>query len=444
VGIRPQVTVVGLGPAGPDLMAAAAASAVRGAGTVILRTGRHPAAEGLAGATTCDDLYESADRIEDVYRGIVERVVEAASGPGADGGVVYAVPGSPMVAERTVEMLLADGRVEASVVPALSFVDLAWVRLAVDPFAAGARIVDGHRFAVEAAGERGPLLVGQCDSSDVLSEIKLSVEEPPDVPVVVLQRLGLSDESIREVAWEDLDRVVDPDHLTSLWIPRLAAPIAGEVQRFAELTRALRTGCPWDRQQTHESLKRYLLEEAYEVLEAIDGFDPATGDGADELEEELGDLLFQVVLHATIAAEEGWFDLADVARTVHDKLYARHPHVFGDAAGEAIEADDVPAMWERIKRAEKDRESVMDGMPAALPALARAMKVRRKATNVGIDPGLDLPSDAPGARLWGLVGELADSGVDPEDALRQATDRYVERFRAAERTREHLERDGSV
>jgi tetrapyrrole methylase family protein/MazG family protein len=379
---------------------------------------------------TCDDIYESAERIEDVYRAIVDRVVESATEHAAAGPVVYAVPGSPMVAEHTVELLLADERVAVTVVPALSFVDLAWVRLGVDPFAEGPRIVDGHRFAVDAAGERGPLLVGQCDSPEVLSAVKLGVDEPPDEPVTVLQRLGCEDESITEVRWEDLDRVVRPDHLTSVWIPRLAAPIAREMARFAELTRALRQGCPWDSEQTHETLKRYLLEETYEVLEAIDGFDPETGEGADELAEELGDLLFQVVLHATIAAEEGWFDLAEVTRGVHDKLHSRHPHEFG---GVEIETpDDVAPRWERNKRAEKARESVMDGVPAALPALARAMKVLRKSANIGIEPDLDLDDSDPATRLWGLVGELTRAGVDAEDALRRMTDRYVERFREVE------------
>ncbi len=427
---RPRVTVVGLGPGGPDLMTAAAVDTVETASVVVLRTERHPAAGALAPGSgalvTCDDLYEAGEHIAEVYAAIVERVVALA---GEHGSVAYAVPGSPMVAEHTVELLLADGRVDVDVVPALSFVDLAWVRLGVDPFAEGARIVDGHRFAVDAAGERGPLLVGQCDSRDVLSDVKLSVDPAPTGPVLVLQRLGLPDESIVEVAWDDLDRSVEPDHLTSVWIPRLAAPISGEMARFAELTRALRQGCPWDAQQTHESLKRYLLEETYEVLEAIDGFDPATGEGADELAEELGDLLFQVVLHSTIAAEEGWFELAEVIVGVHDKLHARHPHVFGDVEVES--ADDVASMWEANKRAEKVRGSVMDGIPKALPALALAMKVQRKAANVGIDPGFD-EQDDPGARLWALVAELTEEGVDAEDELRRATARFVERFRAAE------------
>src|SRR4051812_23397512 len=150
---------------------------------------------------------------------------------------------------------------------ALSFLELAWPRLGVDPVAAGVRVVDGHRFAVEAAGQRGPLLVAQCDAKEVLSGIKLAVEDGPVAPVTVLQRLGLPDESVRPVGWDDIDRDVDADHLTSLWIPALAAPVGVELIRFDELVHTLRERCPWDREQTHDSLRRHLIEEAYEALE---------------------------------------------------------------------------------------------------------------------------------------------------------------------------------
>src|SRR3712207_1004961 len=150
----------------------------------------------------------------------------------------------------------------------MSCLDWAWDRLRVDPLAAGVRLVDGRRFAVEAAGSRGPLLVAQCDSRPVLSDIKLAVDSPPpDGVVVVLHHLGLDDESVTEVSWEDLDRTVDADHLTSLFIRELAAPVANEVVRFVELVATLRERCPWDREQTHASLTRHLVEEAYEVLE---------------------------------------------------------------------------------------------------------------------------------------------------------------------------------
>jgi tetrapyrrole methylase family protein / MazG family protein len=331
------------------------------------------------------------------------------------------------VAERTVELLLEDRRVDVTVHPALSFLDLAWVRLGVDPVAQGVRVVDGRRFGVEAAGERGPLLVGQCDQRHVLSEVKLAVDAGPEV--IVLQRLGLDDEVVRAVAWEDLDRSVEPDHLTSVWIPRLDAPVAGEVARFHELVRTLRSECPWDREQTHATLTRHLLEETYEVLDAIDGLDADAGTGFDHLEEELGDLLFQVVFHAVLAAEEGQFTLADVATGIHDKLRARHPHVF-ERQGVEPDVAELTRTWEQAKVAEKGRASVMDGIPAALPALAYAAKVQKKAASQGVD-WRALPGGEPGtlaARLLELVDQARASGQDPEEALRAATNRLRAAF----------------
>jgi tetrapyrrole methylase family protein/MazG family protein len=289
------------------------------------------------------------------------------------------------------------------------------------------RLVDGRRFAVEAAGEVGPLLVGQCDQPHVLSDVKLAVDEGPDV--VVLQRLGLPDESIATVAWDDLDRSVEPDHLTSLWIPRLAEPVAGEVARFAELVRTLRAECPWDREQTHLSLTRHLLEETYEVLDAIDHLDPEAGTGFAALEEELGDLLFQVVFHAVLGAEEGQFTLADIARGVHDKLYDRHPHVF-DPEAEATDVAQLTVDWERRKVEEKGRASVMDGIPATLPSLAYAAKVQKKAASQGVDwRTLVDPSDAWSARVLDLVDEAREAGVDPELALRRAVHAAADAYR---------------
>jgi tetrapyrrole methylase family protein/MazG family protein len=202
----PTVHVVGLGPAGPDLVTAGTLDLIDRAPVRFLRTVRHPAASVLDGAASFDHHYESAERIEDVYAAVVEDLVAAAQ---QHGEVLYAVPGSPVVAEHTVELLLVDGRIRTLVHAALSFADLTWVRLGVDPVAEGVRIVDAHRFEVEAAGERGPLLVCQCDSQFVLSDVKLAVEDPPAAPVVVLQRLGLPDEAVFTVAWEDLDREVE-------------------------------------------------------------------------------------------------------------------------------------------------------------------------------------------------------------------------------------------
>ncbi len=423
MGERPRVVIGGLGPAGADLLTAGTLDAIVRIPTRILRTRRHPAAAAVAEATDLDALYEEADSFEAVYAAIAAAVRTAAE---AHGEVLYLVPGSPMVAERSVELLSADPALDVTVLPALSFAELAWARLGVDPLAAGARLVDGRRFAVEAAGHSGPLLVGQCDRSHVLSDLKLSVDDGPDV--VVLQRLGLPDESITTVAWDDLDRAVEPDHLTSLWIPRLAAPVAAEVVRLVELMRILRAECPWDRVQTHDSLGRHLLEETYEVLDAIAGVDEATGEGFHELEEELGDLLFQVVFHSGLAAEEGRFDLADVAKGIHDKLYARHPHVF-DPESEGTDLAQLTVDWERRKVEEKGRGSVMEGIPATLPSLAYAAKVQRKAVSQGVDWRALVPDHDPWVvRAFELVDEARAAGADPELALRRAVQTLITRF----------------
>jgi tetrapyrrole methylase family protein/MazG family protein len=448
------VTVVGLGPAGPDLVTAAAVEALAAVPVErrFVRTTRHPAAvlDVLAGATSFDDVYESAVSMDEVYATIVDRLAAAAASAGDGDGVVYAVPGSPAVAERTVQLLRDDERVDLVVVPALSFLDLAWVRLGVDPMAVGVRVVDGHRFAVEAAGERGPLLVGQCDSRAVLSEIKLAFEDDVPPSVTVLQRLGLPDERVEEVAWADLDRVVDADHLTSLYVPVVAAPVAAELVAFAEVVRRLREECPWDREQTHETLTKYVLEEAYEVVDAI--HELAAGGSIDHLEEELGDLLLQVVLHAAIATQAGDFTLADVARGITEKMVRRHPHVFGDVVVGG--ADDVHRNWEAIKATEKEAAgapggSALGDVPRGLPALSYAAKLSKRAAGAGFDWRVLAPvfdkvreevdeleadpsADELGDVLFSLVNVARHLGHDPEAALRGAATKFRRRFEHVE------------
>ena len=442
-----RVVVVGLGPAGDDLVSTGTLAEINRHDIRFVRTMRHPSAPVVGQAESFDALYERAETIDEVYRGIVDALVEAAA---EHGEVLYAVPGSPVVAEHTVELLLADDRVEVELRPALSFLDLAWVRLGVDPVARGVRIVDGHRFATEAAGERGPLLVAQCDRRSVLSDIKLAVDPPPTEPVLVLQGLGSSSERIFPVAWTDLDREVEPDHLTSLWIPRVAAPVAGEVGALVELVARLREECPWDREQTHRTLAPFLIEETYEVVEVLDALPvdagalldgteldgtetdgPELDDAYAELEAELGDLLFQIVFHARLAAEAGRFDLADVARGIHDKLVSRHPHVFGDVdvAGDARR---VEANWEQLKATETGRESAFDGIPRGLPALARAAKVLSRARRLGLGDEAERLVHAGDASTGGALLALALADDDPETALRDAVGRLEISLRSAE------------
>lgn len=221
----PVVHVVGLGPGGPDLVTRGTLDLIESVETQFLRTERHPAAVVMPHAQWFDRLYDTAASTAEVYPAIREAVVRAAL---SDGEVLYAVPGSPVVAEHSVQLLLADERVRVQVHPALSFLDLAWARLGVDPVACGARLVDGYSLATQLSETRpnGPLLIGQCDNQFILSDVKLVRDEPLADTAVVLHHLGLPDEALFEVPWEDLDRSFEPDHLTSLWIAdvRPAAP----------------------------------------------------------------------------------------------------------------------------------------------------------------------------------------------------------------------------
>ena len=436
--MRPTITVVGLGPAGEEFITAATRNAVAAHRVCFVRTRRHPSAQIVGDATSFDYLYHEHEAFDRVYASIVEQLVASAT---EHGEVLYAVPGSPMVAEHTVELLLRETRVDVVLVPALSFLDLTWVRLGVDPLAVGVRIVDAHRFAAEAAGERGPLLVAQCHDRSVLSDVKLALDDTTGdgPPVTILHHLGLPDEQIVSVPWAELDHFVGADHLTSLWIPRLAEPIAAELVGLVELVRTLREQCPWDAQQTHSSLRRYVVEEAYELVDAIDADSACGSSGADDIDldvdldvaaaaeqhliDELGDVLFQVVFHATLGEEAGRFTLADVARTLHEKLVHRHPHVFPRddfAAGVINSPNDVVANWERIKR---DEKSSSGGIADGLPALLYAAKVLKRTDHAVVADPTIADEAQLGQRLLELVATARVLGVDAEVALRSVAAR---------------------
>jgi tetrapyrrole methylase family protein / MazG family protein len=451
--MMPRVVVAGIGPAGPDLITRQVADAIARQRHKFLRTARHPSAVAVPDAATFDDVYESADTFADVYRTITDRLVAAAT---EHGEILYAVPGSPWVLERTVAHLVADPRVECEVLAGMSFLDLAYARLRIDPIEAGIRLVDGHRFAVDAAGQRGPLLVAHCHNQRVMSDIKLSVDDEPDEPVVVLQRLGLPDESVFELAWHELDREVEADHLTSIYIPQLAAPVAAELVTFYEIVRRLRAECPWDRVQTHATLARYAIEETYELVEAIGALGP-DGEGDDELIGELGDVLLQVVLNAAVAEQEGRFTLADVAAGISEKMTRRHPHVFGDVQVDG--AADVKSNWEAIKAEERKaagtaaRSATFDGISGALPGLSyandltkaaikrgfawgdaagAAAKVREELDEVLAAVGTTTITEEIGDLLHAVVVLARESGVDPEVAIRQSAAKFRRRFTALE------------
>ena len=453
-----RVVIVGLGPGPRNTVTQATLEAIERIDVQFVRTKRHPTADLMPRATSFDSLYDTLPTFEDVYREITEAVVAAAL---QHGEVLYAVPGSPLILESSVAQLRADSRIEVHVLPALSFLDLAWEALGIDPVNAGVRLIDGHRFALEASGERGPLLVAQVHADWVLSDVKLSHESANgNEPVVLLHHLGLLDQRVEHTTWQELDRVLPADHLTTLYIPQMAEPVAGELARLHQLARTLREQCPWDREQTHDSLIKHLIEETYEVvdaIEALDADDPATDEA---FIEELGDLLYQVEFHATIAEQQGRFSMADVARSIHDKLVRRHPHVFGDVV--ANSANDVVQTWDEVKREEKKSvdgaaSSTFTGVAKSGPSLQYATKIQKRAADVGFDwPNADgafekiieesaeirqavaLNSDPESVRmelgdlLFSVVNLSRHLGHDAEQALRGASDKFRHRFEQVE------------
>jgi tetrapyrrole methylase family protein/MazG family protein len=372
-------------------------------------------------------------------------------------GVVYAVPGDPQVGETTVQLLRREAPAHGlavHIVHGVSFIEPTLAALGVDAFD-GLQLCDATLLAARhhpPLDPDVPALVVQLYSQALASDCKLTLMAlyPDEHPVRLVYHAGLGDMLVRDLPLFALDRQPELDHLCSLFVPAL--PLPGSLSSYQEVMARLRApdGCPWDREQTHESLRTYLLEETYEVLAALDSGD------VQETCEELGDLLLQVLFHAQIATENGDFRLIDSIQYAIAKLVRRHPHVFGEA--EADSPDQVLQNWEQIKRQERtdngqEQRSMLDGINAALPALSQALKIQERVARVGFDwqdeaqvrAKLDeelaeyaaAPDDASRARelgdvLFALVNLARWQGINPEDLLRETNARFGRRFHAIE------------
>jgi tetrapyrrole methylase family protein/MazG family protein len=431
--------------------------------TVFVRTLQHPAAAELAqrrSVVSCDDLYESADSFDEVYRAIADRVV----GSLRSGPVAYAVPGSAAVGERAVAEIRRRVGNGVVVLPGESFLDLLYLEAGLDPIASGVKVVDGRNLPDPLILDT-PLVITQIDRAEVLADVAVELGRVLDdtTCVVFCDRLGDEDQTIEEIPLAELSgREVGPR--SSLLVDSEPVGWYGLVVT----NRILRQECPWDRKQTHHSLLSHLIEEAYETMASIRSLPPeAPGGEPDyvayaEVEEELGDLLLQVVFHATLAREVGAFDVEEVAETIRRKLVHRHPHVFGEVVAE--DAPTVISNWEMIKGEEKSRASLMDDIPVAMPAIVRADKMQRRAKSVGfdwddvapvfakvleeVDELAAVASDAAagdlaigfsaeasaelGDLLFAVVNLARHLGLDPELALAGASDRFATRFRLME------------
>ncbi|MDX1933192.1 MAG: nucleoside triphosphate pyrophosphohydrolase [Capsulimonadales bacterium] len=464
--------IVGLGPGDIRRLPPQAFSLLTSGLPVYARTARHPIfhqespefAPGSVPLTALDDEYESGVSFDATYDAIVERVLRAAS----ETDLIYAVPGHPLIGETTVARLLPrlkERNIPFRIVAAPSFVDACLEALG-EAITDDLHLVDAlslnpsEAAPAESLRTGGPILLYQVHSRQAASDAKLALMRagyPDDFSVTVVRWAGIPNaERVLSLPLFELDRSDEHDHLTSVWVPPLPAdlrkPTFYDLVRVMARLRDPNGGCPWDLEQTHRSLRRYVLEEAYEVAEAIDREDP------EKLCEELGDLLLQVVFHAQLGAETGDFDSDDVCAAIVGKLIRRHPHVFGEV--KAANPEEVLKNWQAIKAAEKgnaDRVSILDGIPTSLPALAAALEVSRRAVRVGFewpdtdsvfakveeelaelraemiaDASKDRLSDELGDLLFTVVNVGRRLGIEPEDALRRQLDKFKRRFRFIE------------
>lgn len=460
-----RLTVVGLGSGNPDRLTLGIIKKLKAAAVVYVRTAEHPVMAALAelgiASQSFDGLYESLDSFPEVYEAITSRLIEEALAAPDGTEMVYAVPGHPMVAESAVSQLrrrCPEAGITLEILGGESFLDEAFVRLGFDPIE-GFQLLDASGIRSSQLQPELHTLIGQVYDSFTASETKLCLMElyPAEYEVIVGHALGVEqEEQILRVPLYELDRIEGYGNLSLVYVPANRAENARRrtFARLHEIVDTLRSpeGCPWDREQTHESLRKNLIEETYEVLETIDEDDP------DHMKEELGDLLLQIMLHSQIEEELGTFSVYDVIEGLNDKLIFRHPHVFGDkSAADAEEAlknwDGMKAEEKRLKGVKPESESALSGVPRDLPALMKAYKLQKKAAKVGFDwdnvtdvlakirEEVDELQEAveSGAAAEDQMLELGDLlfaatnaarfiGADPEEALTRTNRKFVSRF----------------
>lgn len=453
-----QITIVGLGPGSAAYLTMEAYDILINAPTVYLRTEKHPIVETLVDKgmiyKSFDDLYESEETFDAVYERIVEAILELAEHQ----DVVYAVPGNPFVAERTVSILLDHLEKENAsykIVHGTSFLDAIITTLQYDPVN-GLSISDALSIDRERIDTHHDSLWIQVYDKGIASQLKLKLmdyfEDTHEVRIIRAAGIPEMETILTVPIWEMDHHAVVYDHLTSVFVPR-STQASYDLEDLITIMRQLRSdeGCPWDREQTHESLTPYLVEEAYEVKHAVFYEDD------DAVVDELGDVLLQVVFHTTIAEEEGYYSIRDVIRAVCEKMIRRHPHVFGDV--KVQDSQEVLKNWQVIKADEKAQKSVVEtmrGVSSSLPALIRSPKVQKKASELGFDwPDLDGIFDKIDEEIAELREAIASNDashiyeefgdllliltnlarrlkLDAELALNDAVDKFIGRFEVVE------------
>ncbi|CBZ05435.1 nucleoside triphosphate pyrophosphohydrolase [Clostridium botulinum] len=453
-----MINIIGLGPGSKESITLGTIDSLKTVDKVFLRTEKHPTVEYInkLGITyeTFDGEYEVGESFDDVYNSIAKSLIEASKNYS---DIIYAVPGHPLVAEKSVDILIKLCRqndIKFKILPAVSFVDALMESLLLDPVE-GLKIIDAFDIKKQTMDKRIGTIITQVYDKFIASEVKLNLMNyyKDDTEIFFVRAAGIEGlEEIRKIPLYELDRQHNIDHLTSVYIPK----VPNNNYDFMDLLDIMdklrgEDGCPWDREQTHVSLKKYLIEESYEVIEAIDNKD------VDMLIEELGDVLLQVVFHSQIGKEDGFFEIKDVIQSICDKMINRHPHVFSDL--EINNSIEVLENWDKIKSKEQGTETYTDSIrhiAKTLPALMRADKVQKKASKVGFD--WDNIEDAMkkiieeykeiedvyksknkvkileeiGDLLFSVVNVARFLDIDPENALNYSIDKFINRFQYIE------------
>jgi len=449
-----QLTVIGLGAADFEQLQMGVYKKLKATKKLYVRTLDHPVLKELAEEgiqfESFDGVYEKHDDFAPVYKEIAESLISLAQHE----SIMYAVPGHPLVAEQTVQHLIEanrDGQVNLKIEGGQSFLDPIFGALQIDPIE-GFQLLDGTSFTLHDINMRQHVLIAQVYDMFSASEVKLTLMEKYDAEylVTIVTAAGSQHESLRTVPLYELDQAVELNNLTTVYVPPVkeAEQALREWTTFRQIIATLRgpNGCPWDKKQTHESLKKYLLEEAHEFLAAIDDEDDFA------IVEELGDVLLQVFLHAQIGEDDGYFTLEDVLASISEKMIRRHPHVFGDVSVE--DADEVITNWEAIKAQEKGERPVklLDGEYRATSSLQTAYNYQKKAAKVGFDwPDTEgnwakfeeewkefraeveqgtasSRLDEFGDVLFTLVNIARVYKISPEEAMLHANEKFARRF----------------
>ena len=451
------ITILGLGPGDPGQLTRTAWEHINGLSEIVLRTRQHPTVAGFPASLqvhSFDDLYDSADSFEAVYEGIVKEVLNLGRRPE---GVTYAVPGHPFVAEATGPEIVRRAREEGlavRVIEGISFLEPVFSALEIDPYPNLVLVdaLDLGRLHTPGFPPDMPVLIAQIYNRQIASDVKLTLNAvyPDQFRVRLVHAAGTSDQIVEDLALYEIDRSEQIGLLSALYVPALSADAS--LEAFQEIVAHLRApdGCPWDREQTLQSLGPSLLEETYEALEALDGGD------MDGLSEELGDLLLLLTMYAQIGSEEGLFTMVEVIQGIHRKIVRRHPHVFGEVAVDGTAG--VLRNWEAIKAVERkqkgkaEEKGILDGVSKALPGLTRAQAYQDRAAHVGFDwsdiDGVRAKvieewhevAEAQGEEIEKELGDLLFAVVnlvrwhklDAETALRKASQRFYGRFKHIE------------